>query len=273
MREVRGRHAPHARFQRAALARRARHQFDLRLDAVFLGDRRRQRAALVEQRGQADHLFPVLCAALGAQLHARGGDVPRPAAAQVAQRITRGRKVALIQRHLRLRQQPRRVQRLARGLGALQPLAAPLVLVHLMGGARGDERGDARRGAGFPGERGLLLGARVAALEIALQRHRQRALGLRASAAFAVGAHLGRQRQRVAHQPQRDVADAERGQRGEHEQQHRHLDAPRRVDEQHVAFAEAAGERHRHRGGEYGDQPKQPAHQPPLKTRRARGGS
>ena len=92
------RDAPQARFQRAAVARVARQQLDVRLHAVLLGDRRRDRAALGEQRGKPEHLLPVLRPALGAQQHARGGDVPRPGAVQAAQRIARAHEVALLER-------------------------------------------------------------------------------------------------------------------------------------------------------------------------------
>ena len=177
MRQVGRRDAPQPRLQRGAVARVARQQLDMRLHPVLLRDRGRQRAALGEQRSEPQHFLPVLRAALGAQLHARGRDVARAGAVQAAQRIARADEIALIQRQFRLRQQARRVQRFARGLGALQPLAAALVFAHLVRGARRDQRRDAGRGARLPGERGLLLGARVAPLEIALQRGRQRALG------------------------------------------------------------------------------------------------
>ncbi len=209
MREILGRDAPQAGIQRAAVARAARQQLEMGLHAVLLRDRRRQRAALAEQRRQAQHLLPVLRAAFGAQLHARGGDVPGTGAVQAAQRVARADEIALVQRELGLREQPRRVQRLARGLGAFQPLAAPLVFAHLVRGARGDQRGDAGRRARLPGQRGFLLGAREATFEIALQRGRERPLRVLAPAPLAEGAHLHGQGQRMVDQAQRKVGDRE----------------------------------------------------------------
>ena len=74
----------------------------------------------------------------------------------------------------------------------------------------------------------------------------------------------------MADQPHREVGDAERRRQREHEQQQRNLDAPGRVDEQHVAVADAAGERERHRRGEYRNQPEQRPHQALLKPPRSR---
>ena len=271
MRELGLRNAPQARLQRGPVARIAREQLDLGLHAVLLRDRRRQRAALGQQRGKPQDLFPVLRAALGAQLHAGGGDMARSGAVHAAQRIACADEIALVQRKLGLRQQPSRMQRLARRRRALQPLPAALVFAHLVRGACGDQGCDAGRCAGLPGKRRLLLGAGVASLEITLQRARQRQLGLLAPPPLPERAHLRRQRERMAEQARHQVREAERRRQREQRKDQRKFDPPGRIDDQHVAFAEAAGERERHRSGEHRHQPEQRPHQPLLKAGPARG--
>ena len=245
-------------------------QLDLGLHAVFLDDCRRQRAALVEQRREAQHFLPVLRAALGAQLHARRGDVPRARAAQAAQRVARAREIALIEREFRLRQQPRRMQRFARALGALEPPVAPLEFVHLVRGARRDQRRDSARRARFPGKGGFALRARIAPLEVALQRRRQRALGLRALAPFPEAAHLRRQRQRAAHDPGKRVGDGKRRRQAEQREQQRDFDAPGRNDDEQVALADAARDGERDGRGEHRDQPEQRLYHAPRPSQRIR---
>ena len=90
------------------------------------------------------------------------------------------------------------------------------------------------------GDRRLLLGARVAPLVVGLQRGGERGVRALAAAPGAIGAHRGGQRKRVAEQPeQRSRARRTTTSSGDGEEQHRHLDAPGRIDEQHVARVDA----------------------------------
>src|SRR6267142_3386460 len=113
---VRRRDAAPALLERAGIARRSPQQLDVRLYLVFLGQRRRNGVALGELGGEAQHLVPGTGAALGAQQHARRGDVLGSRLVQVAQRIARGSEIALLERELGAAAQPRGLQALPRVL-------------------------------------------------------------------------------------------------------------------------------------------------------------
>ena len=149
---VGGGDAAPAALERAGVVGRARQQLDRGLHLVFLGERRRDGVALGELRGEAQHLVPGAGAALGAQQHARGGDLLRPGAVQAAQRVARRGEVALLQRQLGAAHQARRLQRVARAVGALEPAVAPVEVAHLVRGARREQRGDAGRRAVVAGD-------------------------------------------------------------------------------------------------------------------------
>ena len=184
-----------------------------------------------------------------------------PGAVQAAQRVARRAEVALLQRELGAAHQARRLQRLARAVGALEPAVAALEVAHLVRGARREQRRHARRRPALERDRGLLLGARIAPFVVGLQRGGERGVGALAAAARAEGAHVGRQRERVrraAGAARRAAANA--GQQRDGEEQHRHLDAPRRIDEQHVARVDAPEDHQRHGRGEHREQPEQRFH-------------
>src|SRR5262245_12133132 len=145
----------------ALVGRRAREQLDRRLYLVFLGERWRDGVALAELGRQAQHLVPGAGAALGAQQHARGGDLLWSHAVEVAQRIARGGEIAVFERELRARGERSAVHALALRVGAVEPAVAALEVAHLVRRARGEQRGERRRRAAVEGERSFLLCARV----------------------------------------------------------------------------------------------------------------
>src|SRR2546425_11859625 len=83
------RDAAPAPLERSRVACRAPQQLDVRLYFVFLSQRRRNRVALGELGGEAQHLVPGTGAAPAAPQHAPRGHVPGPRLLQVAQRIDR----------------------------------------------------------------------------------------------------------------------------------------------------------------------------------------
>src|SRR2546428_13495160 len=118
---VGGGDAAPAPLERPWVACRAREQLGVRLYLVFPSQRRRNGIALGELGGEAQHLVPGTGAALGAQQHARRGDVLGSRLVQVAQRIARRGEIALLERELGAADQPRGLQALPRLLGALDP--------------------------------------------------------------------------------------------------------------------------------------------------------
>jgi hypothetical protein len=186
---------------------------------------------------------------------------------QAAQRLARGREVALFERQLGAAHEMRRLERLARLVGALQPALAPLEVAHLVGGTRRQQRGDTRRRAALEGSRSLLLGAGIAPLVIGLQRLRERGVGALSPAPRAVGAHIGGQRERVPRQPQPGVEKREQREHCHGEQHHGHLHAPGRVDEHGIACVDASQQHQRDGGGEHRQQPEQRPH-PEERSRR-----
>src|SRR5262245_9172709 len=123
---VGGRDPAPAPLESAGVVGRASKQLDGRLHLVLFGERGRDRVALGELRSKAQHLVPGAGAALGAQQQTRGGDMLRPGAVQVAQRVARGGEVAVLERELGAAHQARGLQRLARAVGALEPAVAAL---------------------------------------------------------------------------------------------------------------------------------------------------
>ena len=91
--------------------------FLFRLLGNALGLPRTVRAWRARRRRERAHA--ALAAALRAQKKARGRDVLWPGAVEVAQCVARAGEVAILKRELRPAHQARRLQAVARGLGAL----------------------------------------------------------------------------------------------------------------------------------------------------------
>ena len=164
-----------------------------------------------------------------------------------------------------------RLHALARRFGAPQPFVAPLEVAQLVRGARGEQGGEPRRRASVEGERGLLLGALVAALVVRLQRARERRVGTVAPAPRAECAHVRRQRERMAEEAQQRIERDERGDQAGREEQHRHFHAIRRIDEKHVPAVGAAHDDERHGRREHREQPEKRPHAARLIPACARG--
>ena len=191
----------------------------------------------------------------------------RPCAVQVAQRVARRGEVAVLERELGAAHQARRLQRLARAVGALEPAVAALEVAHLVRGARREQRGDAGRRSVVVGHCGLLLRARVAALIVGLQRCGERRVGALPPAPRAPGAHRGGKRERTRQKAKQEIGNDKAGERGDHEEHHRHLDAPGRIEKQHVARVDVREQHERHRRRGHQQQPEQRLH-PAARVRR-----
>ena len=111
--------------------------------------------------------------ALGAQ-EQDVGDVLRPGAVQVAQRIARRGEVAVLERELGATHEARRLQRIAGAIGALEPAVAAVEIAHLVRRSRGQKRRYAGGSAALERDPGLLFRARVAPFVIGLQRRGER---------------------------------------------------------------------------------------------------
>ena len=193
--------------------------------------------------------------------------MPGTAAVQVAERFARRGEIAVFERELRAAYEPRGLQRIAGTVGALEPPVAALEVAHLVRGARGEQRGDAGRRTVFECNAGLLFGARIAPFVVRLQRGCQRGMRPLAAPPAAPRAHGGGKRHRVAQEAQQQIQDKERDKRRDDEHHHRHLDPPRRIDEEDVSGVHAREQHERHGRGEHRDQPEQRSH-PGVRVRR-----
>jgi hypothetical protein len=230
----------------------------VRLHAVLLGEPGRERVALGELRGEPQHVLPVAQPALGAQQQAQRGDVPRARALQALQRLARRAVVALADRHHGAREHRRRALPLVQR--ALHPRSRRSGSPSSCAERAATIAATPARRAALVGARGVLLGARIAALQPGLQGRGERLVRLLAAAPRAPVAHVRGQREHMLQQAHRDERRHEGEQRQHREEQQRHLQAPVGVGELHVALVEAPEHGDRRRRGEHRQQPEKRLH-------------
>src|SRR5262249_58252632 len=110
------------------------------------------------------------------------------------------------------------------------------------GGGGGGGGGGSEGGAGpaLEGDRRLLLGARIAALVIRLQRARERGVRAFPAAPRPEAAHIRGQRQRVAEHADQRIQQGKARHQRDGEEQRRDFDPVGRIDQQDVARIDPA---------------------------------
>ncbi len=206
------------------------------------------------------HLIPVLQALLGAQQHAQRGDVTWPGAMQLAQDRSRFLETALVEQQFGLRGQPRIAQFVDRAFGASKPHVAPAGVAHEVRGASRQQRRQPRRGIEIVGARGKFVRSPEATFEIGLPGTAHRVVGLGFALSRTEGRDIRWQTQRVHHQSHDRISQCEQGHKRDECQRERHLDTPRRRDDQHVAFVHAREQAQPHGKRGHHQEPDQPAH-------------